>query len=142
MTTLVQKQDRPISVFRDLPTGPVKHFHRDQRLVATIAIAHNEDGTFDVGVARCLNDDSPTKKQGRELAQERLKRLQLLKSTDRKALALPDLKRVRREQKKKLALTMNKEELIAFVSSNPFANGIYCEEDYYKKKSASLKIVQ
>jgi hypothetical protein len=46
------------------------------KLVASIATQENADGTIAIAVARCNKSDSPNRKEGRRLAEERLWRFQ------------------------------------------------------------------
>ena len=140
---------KPVSPWRMLPCGPVKHFYNENnRLIATIAMEPNSDGTFDVGVARCLPTDQIDRAMGRKLAQERLERFRkhraALSSEKHREAAI-----ARKEIQRRLAFRFaNEAELIAFVTSNPFAkkseNGElipYAEKHYWdlRKNSRSAK---
>ena len=147
---------KPDKSWRGLPTGPLRYFYQEDgekktRLVAVIAVHKNDDGKFDVGVARCRSKpqwgeglDVPNRVFGRNLAKERLDRLLKFKafpaelSDEQKKLAKQHL----REQRKKLILSgLSKEDLELLCSTNPFV-GVYCPEDARQEpESAQLDLL-
>lgn len=114
------------NVWRELPTGEVKHFHTGQKLVATAAFAALDDGTFECGISRCRDTDQPLRSRGTALAKERLARFQRVRSGQ---ASEAEIARSAREQSKLLVRKFaNRDELIAFVEGTPFAD-VYAKED-------------